>query len=73
MKTIKSLLIDNNQKHEAEYYYLIIKNYYRGNHIKCAELFKDLKKNKKEYFLCEYLHPEPHYKAIIFFIKELLA
>ena len=72
MKTIKSLLIDNNLKKESDYFEMIMKHYYRGNHIKSSELFQDLKKDKKEYFLCEYLRPEPFSKVIKFFIKELL-
>jgi len=72
MKLLKTLLKENNLKEPTDYYDLILKQYYRGNHIKSAELFQDLKREEKEYFLTRYLAPEPFNKVIRFFIKEIL-
>jgi len=72
MKLLKTLLKENGLKAERDYYELILKHFFRGNHIRSAELFQDLKRDKKEYFLTRYLTPEPFAKVIRFFIKELL-
>ena len=73
MKTIKTLLRENDLKSETDYYKLIIEHYYKGNHLKCSELFQDLKKKQKEFFICNYLNPEAFKKMIHFFVKELLT
>ena len=72
MKLLRTLIKENGLKSERDYYELILKHYFRGNHIKAAELFQDLKKNDKEYFLTRFLAPEPFAKVIRFFIRELL-
>ena len=72
MKTIKTLLKENNLKSPEEYFELILKHYNRGNHNKAANLFQALKREDKVFFLCYYLDPEPFKKVISFFVKELL-
>ena len=72
MKLLKTLLRENNLKTDREYYELILAHFFKGNHNKASDLFNDLKRAKKEYFLCRYLTPEPFAKVIRFFIRELL-
>ena len=72
MKLLKTLLKENNLKKDSDYYDLILNHFFKGNHFKAAELFQDLKTDKKEFFLCRYLAPEPFAKVIRFFVRELL-
>ena len=74
MKTIKTLLKENDFKSNSEYYDLIIDHFARGNHIKCSNLFQDLKRSEREFFLCSYLNPDfnLYHIMIKFFIRELI-
>lgn len=72
MKLLKALLRENGFTEPNQYYELILTHYFKGNHNKTAELFKDLKREEKIYFLTRYLDPQPFAKVIKFFIKEIL-
>jgi hypothetical protein len=74
MKSIKTLLKENNLKKENDYYELILDHFNRGNHIKCSNLFQDLKRSERVYFLCIYLKEsyQLYIPIIKFFIKELV-
>jgi RNA polymerase-interacting CarD/CdnL/TRCF family regulator len=74
MKSLNTLLRENGFTEPKEYYDLILDKFNKGNHIKCSELFQDLKREEREYFLCIYIHKK--YVSCIpimkFFIKELI-
>jgi hypothetical protein len=74
MKSLKTLLRENGFTEPNEYYDLILDKFNKGNHIKCSELFQELKREEREYFLCIYI--EQRYQMCVpvmkFFIRELI-
>lgn len=75
MKLLKTLLRENGFTEPNEYYDLILDKFHKGNHIKCGELFQELKREEREYFLCNYIQKKCGYTfgVLEFFIKELLV
>lgn len=73
MKLLKTLLRENGFTEPNQYYELILSHYFKGNHNKTSELFQDLKREEKEYFLNTYLNPGAFKKVLSFFIKEILV